>query len=556
MPSNSLAQLLVSDQADSTVITDDGITFGQFKTDIGSAMASLSTQVKTRLLLFEPDTYTFMVWLFAAWQSKRSVLLPSEIETFNKSNFSDYILIGSFNEADMSSWGEFKFPTRFEALDLDAEVLEVYTSGSTGEPTKITKKLWQLEKELKAAEFTFGPSISVDKLFTGSASHQHFFGLPFRVLWPLSRGSRIARTLIAYPHEWNTSIPQVFVTSPSFLKRVAQTPNIQKQPNPDFISSFAAGGVLSAEISNKIYALTANFPYEIYGSSETGHISYRQLPENIWKMQQGVEFKKPISETLEIKSQFLPNGDWFKTADTATEGNGSFEIHGRTDTILKIEDKRISTSQINKAILSSCLVSECHILDLGNGSRDQLSAIIVLDNAGLYLIKEQGKLAVITAIKQAMASQVDPVCIPRKWRFASSLPRNSFGKITKAQCEGLFLTAVKTPEIIAATTASDISTFSLDISDNLECLKGHFEKFPLVPGVAQLQWAIDIGLNHFGIIKRRFSSMEQVKFRDFLKPNQIIDLEITRNSENNSLKFKYLKGDLIFSTGTIKFLKD
>jgi acyl-coenzyme A synthetase/AMP-(fatty) acid ligase/3-hydroxymyristoyl/3-hydroxydecanoyl-(acyl carrier protein) dehydratase len=340
------------------------------------------------------------------------------------------------------------------------------------------------------------------------------------------------------------------------LKRVAQTSNIQKQSNPDFISCFAAGGILSAEISKEIRDLTANYPYEIYGSSETGHISYRQLPGDVWKMQQGVEFKKPIAETLEIKSQFLPDDSWFKTADTATESNGSFEIHGRTDTILKIEDKRISTPQIIKAILSSCLVAECHILDLGNGSRDQLSAIVVLDDAGLNLIKRQGKLAAITAIKQAMASQVDPVCIPRKWRFISSLPRNSFGKITKAQCLRLFSTPIKSPAIIAATTASGVSSFCLDISDNLECLKGHFDKFPLVPGVAQLQWAIDIGLNHFGITQRKFSSMEQVKFRDFLKPNQIIELEITLNSENNSLKFKYLKGDSIFSTGTIKFHKD
>jgi acyl-coenzyme A synthetase/AMP-(fatty) acid ligase/3-hydroxymyristoyl/3-hydroxydecanoyl-(acyl carrier protein) dehydratase len=556
MPSNTLANLLVSDRADSTVLTDDGITFGQFKSDISNAMASLSAQKKARVALFEPDTYRFMVWLFAAWQSRRIVLLPSEIETFNKAKFSDYILLGLFKDADLSEWGESKSLAQFEELDLDMEVLEVYTSGSTGEPTKITKKLWQLENEIQATEFTFGPSISVGRLFTGSASHQHFFGLPFRVLWPLSRGSRIARTLVAYPHEWDTSIPQIFVTSPSFLKRVAQTPDIKKQSNPDIITCFAAGGILDADLSKGIRALTANFPYEIYGSSETGHISYRQLPENIWQLQQGVEFKRPITETLEIKSQFLQDDDWFKTADMATDSDGSFEIHGRADTILKIEDKRISTSQINKAILSSSLVTESHILDLGNGSRDELSAIAVLNEAGLNLVKEQGKLAAITAIKQAMSTQVDLVGIPRKWRFLSALPRNSFGKITKAQCQELFSASIKSPAIIATTSGNDISTFLLEISDNLECLKGHFEKFPLVPGVAQLEWAIDIGLNHFGIEKRRFSSMEQVKFRDFLKPSQIIELEITRNAENNSLKFKYLQGDSIFSTGTIKFHKD
>lgn len=47
MPSNTLANLLVSDRADSIVVTDDGLTFGQFKADISRAMAS--HQPKLRL---------------------------------------------------------------------------------------------------------------------------------------------------------------------------------------------------------------------------------------------------------------------------------------------------------------------------------------------------------------------------------------------------------------------------------------------------------------------------------------------------------------------------
>ena len=552
MPNFSLKNILISNKCDSEIITDDAISFGQFKIDIANAICSISSINKPRVTLFEADTYRFMVWLFASWSMKRTVLIPSEIDTFSNSKFYDHILIGTFKNADLINWGNFSSHETFTELDLEANVLEVYTSGSTGEPTKISKKLWQLENEIEAAEFSFGKNLPSNPIFTGSASHQHFFGLPFRVLWPLVRGSKIARNLISYPHEWDTSISQVFITSPSFLKRVAQTTDIKKQSKANFICCFAAGGKLDLNLSEEIFKLTSSHPIEIYGSSETGHISYKQSPLNKWIMQKNVEFKKPIDQTLEIRSKFLPNDNWYKTADLAIEVGTSFELQGRSDTILKIEDKRISVSQIKKAIIDSKLVNESHILDFGNGSRDKLSAVVVLNDSGVQEIKTHGKLAVINSIKNAMLFKVDPIGIPRRWRFASSIPRNSFGKISRSQCETLFSSSLKSPTIIDIREKDQIYIFALEITDSLDCLKGHFDKFPVIPGVAQIQWAIDIVLNHLSPEKIRFSSMEQVKFRDLLKPNQIVELEIMFNREKNSFKFKYLKKEQVFSSGIIK----
>jgi SpoVK/Ycf46/Vps4 family AAA+-type ATPase len=75
---------------------------------------------------------------------------------------------------------------------------------------------------------------------------------------------------------------------------------------------------------------------DIYGSSETGHIAWRSSPAEPWRVQAGVEFKKPIDNVLEIKSKFCPSDAWFPTSDLARQNGDSFEILGRVDQIIHI----------------------------------------------------------------------------------------------------------------------------------------------------------------------------------------------------------------------------
>ena len=73
--------------------------------------------------------------------------------------------------------------------------LVIHTSGSNGEPVAIPRRLAQLDAEVRALQQAFGAGLD-EALVLGTVSHQHIYGLLFRVLWPLAAG-RPARRLCA-----------------------------------------------------------------------------------------------------------------------------------------------------------------------------------------------------------------------------------------------------------------------------------------------------------------------------------------------------------------------
>ena len=85
-------------------------------------------------------------------------------------------------------------PTAFSAprwpwkhLDRKKIFLKIYTSGSTGDRKGVPKTLVNLEEEIAAQEATFGGRLEGCSILS-TVSHQHIYGLLFRLLWPLCAG--------------------------------------------------------------------------------------------------------------------------------------------------------------------------------------------------------------------------------------------------------------------------------------------------------------------------------------------------------------------------------
>ena len=84
----------------------------------------------------------------------------------------------------------------FDSLNGDFVGLVLFTSGSTGVPQAIPKKLSQMSREVATLETQFGELLGVADIST-TVSHQHIYGLLFNVLWPLVAGRAIhARSFI------------------------------------------------------------------------------------------------------------------------------------------------------------------------------------------------------------------------------------------------------------------------------------------------------------------------------------------------------------------------
>lgn len=553
MLSNKLSTLLLN-RNDGSLVTDDGVTLAHLKGDVSKARDSIKATPKDEIALFHSDAYVFLVWLLAAWQEGRKVLVPVDKNIALSPKFASWFKIGEFDSPDLASWSVSNSPVDrvFKEIDPDFAALGVFTSGSTGEPVRIDKTIRQLENEVDALELTFGNEIPKDVAFYRSVSHQHFFGMPFGLYWAVSRGSKLSRIAIKGGHEWNTESPQVLITSPSFLKSIVETADQHKNIGAGIRSIFSAGGVLEDSIFSKIIEITKTRVVNIYGSSETGHIAWKSSPIMSWCVQVGVEFKKPIEDVLEIKSKFCPTNDWFPTSDLARQDGNSFEILGRADRIIKIEGTRVSLSQLVASIKESDLVDDCLISDLENGRRSQVGAVLKLSPLGLRALEADGRLRLVNSLKDSLRGKVNSIAIPRRWRFVDEFPRNSLGKVVKADLDGLFSEGLKAPIVISRQAHVHSVGLVLDMLKSLDCFNGHFDDFPVVPGVALIEWAIGAAKD---LLPKdsAFAGMSQVKFQNFIKPNQVIHLKLELNPETMNLKFQYHNASAIYASGILKF---
>ena len=552
MLSHKLSTLLL-DSNDERLITEDGITLAALKKDVANARESIKAVTHDELALFHSDAYIFLVWLLAAWQEGRKVLVPVDKNIALSPKFTNWFKIGEFDAPDLTEWGNRKGldVETFSVLKPGFDALGVFTSGSTGEPVRIDKTIRQLENEVDALEFTFGAAIPKDVVFYRSVSHQHFFGMPFGVYWAISRGSMLSRMAIKGGHEWNTSNPQVLITSPSFLKSIVDTASQHKNIGTGIQSIFSAGGVLDDSIFTTINAITNTRVVDIYGSSETGHIAWRSSPEMPWQAQAGVQFKKPIQDVLEIKSTFCPSDDWFPTSDLARQNGESFEILGRADRIIKVEGTRVSLSQLVGSIKESPLVEDCQISDLESGRRSQLGAVLKLSPLGIQTLETEGRLGLVNQLKESLRGKINSIAIPRRWRFIEDFPRNALGKVLKADLDSLFIEKLKAPIIISSRIEDNSVEVVLDMLKSLDCFNGHFEDFPVVPGVALIEWAMNTAKSHLAK-DHHFTGMSQIKFQKFIKPNQIVRLKLDFNPVSMNLKYQYYSADTIYSSGTLK----
>ena len=556
MALNPLSNLLLGNANDSSWITADGVSLDTLKNDIRKALWTLRSNPKKDIALFHSDTYQFLVWLLSAWQDKRSVLLPVEKNIASNHDLSNFLKIGEFDHPDIRAWGpdHISQDDAFSELTQDFQAISVFTSGTTGKPVRIQKSIRQLESEVAALEQTFGKGIASNAIFNRSVSHQHFFGFPFGVLWPLSRGSAFSREVVQLPQKWDKRIAQVFITSPSFLKGIANSPAVKMNPEWQIQAIFCAGGVLEKSVAKKVMETTSQQLYEMYGSSETGHISWRKGVDETWHLQAGVEIKKPIHHVLEIKSPFLPDGEWFATSDQATQKGESFELLGRVDQIIKVEGTRISLTLLEKSIKESGLVDDCIIADMDHGNRLQLGAALILNAQGLEILMNAGKIALVDQIKLHLKSKIHSIAIPRRWQFIDKYPLNNIGKVSKKAIEALFQPNKTIPLVIHRSCTEHSADLLLNISSDLACLEGHFQNFPLIPGVAQIDWAIDFGKKVFDL-ENAFSGMSQVKFQHVLKPNQPVHLTLEWDPNALIMLFKYVNAKHVFSTGRIRFAK-
>ena len=403
-----------------------------------------------------------------------------------------------------------------------------HTSGSTGEPKTIikSKDCMLAESRDLAKFFKFSP----DTIFVSTVSDEFMYGTTFTVMLPKALNCKVDGERVVYPEDIKDYEKFVFVSTPSFLEKLAKY-NYTFKHKPEMIIS--AGAKLDDKIFGYLEKISKGVT-EIYGSTEAGVVAYRQKHNAKLQFFENVKY---INNT--ISSPYFDESE-LELNDELEFFEDGFIVKGRNDRIVKIQEKRISLDEIERDLNKSNLVKKSYCLKLG----DKLCSAIILNNKGEKLLENFGKLELIKAIKKSAPLNI---ITPKKWRFLTNLPTNERGKIDGARVKEWFNTNVTYPNIVKLENDGQNAEITLIFPKNSNFFKGHFPDFPILPGVVQLFFAKEFARDIFNLYFVP-QKVKKVKFSSIIKPEMKVKLILTKNE--NSIDYKYIDDEKTFSSGT------
>ena len=326
------------------------------------------------------------------------------------------------------------------ALNINANTtITLFTSGSSGDAKAIKKCWYQLANEVVCLEQLFPDENSC---VLSTVTHKHIYGLLFKLIWPVFTDKQIICETIEYPEQielYSQNLANLLlISSPSYLARTAQQFSAQAMTNIQRV--FCSGGALSANIADEIFGKYQQAITEVYGSTETGGIAWRQQSGNVqWQLFPQHQVSLAKDDTLVLKSNFLAKDDCYKTDDRVELNGRFFNLLGRVDRIIKLHEKRLSLDEMEKQLTSLENVNACHCFVLDNlGSKTALVTVIELKNNYLLPSDLIQRKQLISTYKKVLLSVFEPSLLPRKWRFVAQLPFNSQGKLVKTELVDLF----------------------------------------------------------------------------------------------------------------------
>lgn len=542
-----LSDLLLEAQPERQVTLEPALFHPALRERALRLAAALQTQGVRRVALYLEDAGELAIALLGAWRAGVQVLLPADAQAQTRQRLATQVDLWLDDLAGLDA-----APLPGARLLPEQCRLTLCTSGSSGEPKLIDKSLAQLANEVEALEHLWGQHLG-QACVLGSVACQHIYGLLFRLLWPLCAGRPVHSRALPFPEDLQqVSLSQphfAWVASPALLKRMGE--NLDWPALSRVKQVFSSGGALPAEAAQALHDRLSQWPTEIYGSSETGGIGWRQ-GDTPWQPFTGVELSLDEAGALRIASPYLPAGHVEQSADAAEiHADGRFILRGRLDRIVKLEEKRISLPMIEQALISHDWVADAR-LGVVQESRAYLGALLALSPSGIYALRNEGRRTVTDTLRRHLADHCEAIALPRRWRLLLELPYSSQGKLPQSQVDSLLSAPRPTRvEPVSAEERDGEWVLALQVPLDLAHFTGHFPQTPVLPGVVQVDWAQQLARQLIPHLPSRFAGMEVLKFQQLVRPGDTLRLTLRFDSERGKLYFAYHNGEAACSSGRI-----
>ncbi|MBE0506869.1 MAG: acyl-CoA synthetase [Marinospirillum sp.] len=421
------------------------LSLEQLREQVGQLVGFLQPRQETRWALCFEDSGLFLVALLALLHSRKTPVIPghcldgplNEQQQHYDAVLTDLSLNLLSPTVRLLEVLESATPVELLPISPDA-TLTLFTSGSTGQPKKITKSLAAMDAEARWLVSLFSRQAVFDQV-QATVTHQHLYGLTFRLWLPLSLGIPFDTRMKTYQEELaiNVTPATLLITSPAFIKRLDVDLDICH-----CAGLVSAGGVLPWPDAQRVQQWTQCTVTEIYGSTETGVLAwrYRDTENPAWTPFIGVHFESGTEEQPgRVFSPLIEDSSGYPVNDQLIfNDKGQFQICGRLDRTVKIEEKRISLDEVEQRLRALPQVADAAVVLLENPQRARLGAVIILSAEGLaqQATLTPGRFA--AGLREMLHGWLEPVAIPKNWRFVNELPINSMGKMSQPLLKELF----------------------------------------------------------------------------------------------------------------------
>lgn len=403
--------------------------------DVHQLYAELLTRPGDRWALCFDSSYQFIVALLATLHAGKTPVLPGHCREAQlreqQLHFCGVITDIALN-LDCPVISPRLLPRKatqqLPSIAQNAGVI-LFTSGSTGAPSQVFKALSALDEEVRWLAELWGEQLQ-DCRLAASVSHQHMYGLTFRIMLPMTLGIAIDASIIQFPEQLAalSDKPLLFITSPAFLKRLDMD-----LIAPACLMTVSAAGMLDDETAQRAGQWLGIPICEIYGTTETGILAWRKHTSAArpWQPFAAIEFIFQ-DKRWRVRSPLVDGGECYLDDNLEFSAEGQFRLLGRRDRIIKIEEKRISLSEIERRLLALPEILDVAVVPVVRRGRVALGAVVVLKDPGCLVKKHK------SGWRDALKQWLEPVAIPRYWRVVERIALNAQSKRSWAQLQELF----------------------------------------------------------------------------------------------------------------------
>lgn len=446
-------------------------------------------------------------------------------------------------------------PELLAAIAGERVIATVYTSGSTGAHQACPKTATQLLGEAAALARCFG--VTGARRVVATAPPHHLYGLLFSVLMPLAAGASFVRetplhaeTVAATARRYAADL---LVSVPIHLRSLTV---LAAGELPGFAEVFSSGAALPSETAAALGGLGLVVT-EIYGASETGGIAWRRhVPgavEASWAALPGVAVEADASGRLLLRSPFLPPDAAvpFACEDVIEVlADGRFKLLGRRDGVLKIGGKRVALAEVEQRLLAQPWLADAAVAaSAAPGPRGQEIVAAVVGRGSM------GDAELIAKVRHGLLQWFDPVVVPRKIKIVPRLPREESGKLTRARLLALFERGGARGDfgVRELGQVGGEHRFAVTVPAELGFFRGHFDGYPVLPGVAQV---VALVLARARVVYPELGEPRQLarlKFRRPIVPGDVLELGLRLDAGRTQLSFTLVRAGEVCSAGVLDF---